>query len=84
MSRHGSYAGAFVAILCLLAGGLAYRAATAHLSSSSESVPLPPGTLDRLSPKIGDWVGIDAPMADEIVVATDCGMCTGLSCVEAG
>ena len=71
MNSHGSHASALVAILSLLVGGLAYRATARYLSSSSESVPLPPGTLDRLSPKIGDWVGRDAPMSDEIVVATD-------------
>ena len=60
------------AALCLLIGsGAGYRILAQYLAGPGSSAPLPPGALQRLPMKIGDWVGRDVKLGEAIVAATD-------------
>ena len=60
------------AALCLLiVSGAGYRVLARRLGANDGGRPLPPGTLQRLPIKIGDWVGQDVKLDERIVEATD-------------
>jgi EpsI family protein len=62
----------FVAALILLLGsGAAYRLMAARLMDVSGGVPLPAGTLSRLPLSIAGWEGVDVPLTDAVIRATD-------------
>ena len=58
--------------LCLLiVSGVGYRVLARRLGATDGGRPLPPGALQRLPMKIGDWVGQDVKLDERIVEATD-------------
>lgn len=59
------------ASVLMLAGGLNYRATAARYARDPASAPLPAGTLAKLPLQMGDWLGVDSPMEESIVEATD-------------
>jgi hypothetical protein len=75
MTRNGhrkrSVGAAVVAIGLLAISGAGYRVLAGYLARPNESAPLPQGALNRLPLHIGDWVGKDVPMSEEIAKATD-------------
>lgn len=57
-------------VILLLAGG-GFRALASYYSRPSTSIPIPKGTLARLPMTIGQWVGRDIPMDEQIIKRTD-------------
>jgi EpsI family protein len=55
----------------LIVSGVGYRVLAWRLGATDGGTPLPPGALQRLSMKIGDWVGQDVKLDERIVEATD-------------
>lgn len=60
-----------VAIALLLLSGVGYRTLAAGYADLSGGIPLPRGTLKQLPLQIGDWAGIEVPLDERIVEATD-------------
>jgi EpsI family protein len=60
-----------VAVVLLGASGAAYRAAAARFGRAPGGVVLERGTLNKLPLQIGDWVGVEVSMDEQIVRATD-------------
>ncbi|MFQ5494903.1 MAG: exosortase C-terminal domain/associated protein EpsI [Phycisphaerae bacterium] len=59
------------AVFVLIAGGLGYRATIQLFARSPDSTPLPAGALAALPMEIGSWRGVDVPMDEAIIRATD-------------
>ncbi len=62
---------AAVASFLILAYGAAYRVLAARLSAPVNTIPMPPGALERLPLQIGGWTGQKVPLDEAIVRATD-------------
>lgn len=60
-----------VAIALLMLSGVGYRTVAAGYADLSGGTPLPSGTLKRLPLQIGDWAGVEVPLDERIVEATD-------------
>lgn len=60
-----------VGLCVLLASGAGYHWLAARYARTSQSVPIPAGTLGHLPLGIGDWIGRDVPMDERIIRATD-------------
>lgn len=67
----GFQIGAFVALVLLVVSGAGYRMASARLAADTSAVPLPRGTLEKIPRTIGDWIGRDLTLDEELVRATD-------------
>ena len=55
----------------MLVTGIGYRIVAARLAAPVEAITLSDEALARLPMKLGEWTGQEAPMAEEIVEATD-------------
>jgi EpsI family protein len=62
---------AVVAGFLMLAYGAAYRVLAARLAAPVNTIPMPPGALERLPLQIGGWTGQNVPLDEAIVLATD-------------
>ncbi len=60
-----------VAIALLVLSGVGYRTLAAGYADLSGGIPLPSGTLKQLPLQIGDWAGLEVPLDERIVEATD-------------
>lgn len=60
-----------VAIALLLLSGAGIRTLAARYASLAGGTPLARGTLEQLPLQIGDWVGVEVPLDERIVQATD-------------
>ena len=60
-----------VAIALLVLSGVGYRTLATGYANLSGGIPLPSGTLEQLPLQIGDWAGIEVPLDERIVQATD-------------
>ena len=60
-----------VAIALLLLSGAGIRTLAARYASLGGGTPLARGTLEQLPLLIGDWVGVEVPLDERIVQATD-------------
>ena len=60
-----------VAIALLVLSGVGYRTLAAGYADLSGGTPLPRGTLKQLPLQIGDWAGLEVPLDERIVQATD-------------
>lgn len=60
-----------VAIALLVLSGVGYRTLAAGYADLSGGTPLPSGTLKQLPLQIGDWAGLEVPLDERIVEATD-------------
>jgi len=59
------------AVIVLLAGGVGYRLLAGYLGSYTGSLPLPPGALQKIPLRIGDWQGRDTPIPDDLIPYID-------------
>ncbi|NLF29733.1 MAG: EpsI family protein [Planctomycetes bacterium] len=55
----------------MVASGVGHRAAFDYLNGQVTARPLPPGTLAKVPMRIGDWQGVDVPLDEAVVKATD-------------
>jgi len=62
---------AAVAIVFVLAGGFVYRMFEWSIRDQPGAAPPPVGALAKLPLEIGDWRGIDVPLDERVVTATD-------------
>lgn len=62
---------AVAASVLMLVFGLAYRVLAARLEAPVNTTPISPDALGRLPLQIGDWTGVDVPMDEKLVQATD-------------
>lgn len=60
-----------MAIALLVLSGIGYRTLAAGYADLSGGTPLPSGTLKQLPLQIGDWAGLEVPLDERIVQATD-------------
>jgi EpsI family protein len=61
---------AALAVVVLVAGGLAYRILADRLGRVGDHVALPPGTLAHLPLSLGEWTGREVPLDAAIIKAT--------------
>jgi EpsI family protein len=69
--RPPSWQAVTTTVLLLTLTGASYRAAAHWFARSSDSAPLPPGTLARLPLDLEDWRGSEVSLDDSIVRRTD-------------
>ena len=62
---------AITAGIVMLATGIGYRVMAARLAAPVETITLSNEALARLPMKLGEWIGREAPLAEEIVEVTD-------------
>ena len=60
-----------VAVALLVLSGVGYRTLAARYANLSGGTPLPSGTLKQLPLQIGDWAGLEVPLDERVVQATD-------------
>ena len=64
-------AAAIVAGVLMIASGIGYRAMARHLSGPAGGERLPADALSKLPMIIGEWAGIETPLRQDVVLATD-------------
>lgn len=62
---------AIVASFLMLVLGVTYRMLAARLAAPVNADPIPQAALDQFPSQLGDWMGVEAPIEQEIVQATD-------------
>ena len=55
----------------MLVSGIGYRVMADWLDSEVDTITLSDEALARLPMKLGEWIGREAPLTEEIVEATD-------------
>ena len=62
---------AVAACLLMLAFGLTYRVVAARLAGPTDKAPIDPAVVASFPMQIGDWMGQEVPMDEDVVRATD-------------
>ncbi len=70
-NRRPVIAAAVTASCLMLVFGVAYRALAARLEGPGSSTPISSTVLGRFPLQMGDWTGLDVPLDEKIVRATD-------------
>ena len=55
----------------MIASGIGYRAMARQLAGPASGKPLPADALSKLPMIIGEWAGVETPLRQDVVLATD-------------